>query len=175
MVRLLAGRGRLEVLAYLRRRPKPPPTMNELSRQLGVPLATTWHAVHDLEDLGLVFLERVGASALVRPNPSNPVWKSVSGLLDLELASPHRLAYDFFVARLKARLPNVDVHLFGSVRAGTYRPSSDVDVEVVFGGSGNARHDVQRVCVEVAQEAFDRFRMTVAAVVSSRRLVAAGA
>lgn len=173
LLRFLAGRGRLEVLEHLEQHTGPPPTINELSRRTGVPLGTTWHAVHDLADLGLLFLDRVGTSTLVRPNHSTPVWHRLRALMELDLPSPHQLAYDYFVRRLRARLPQIPVYLFGSVRAGTHRPESDVDVEVVYGGTGFDRATVGRACFEAANETLDRFRITVSPLISSRKMVIA--
>lgn len=173
LLRFLSGRGRLEVLDYLRRGRGPPPTINELSRQTGVPVGTTWHAVHDLENLGLVLLDRIGNSALVTPNKASPVWQRLEALLGLDLQGPHQLACDYFVRRLRSRLPDIPVYQFGSVKAGTHSPESDVDIEVVFGGSGYDRETVQRACVEASNETLDRFRITVSPLISSRKMVIA--
>lgn len=172
LLRLVAGRGRLEILQCLRRQDGPPPTINELSRRTSVPLGTVWHAVHELASLGLVLLDYVGTVTLVRPNMANPVWDGLQTLLDLNLPSPHQAAYDHFARRLRGRLPGIPLHPFGSVRTGTQRPRSDVDVEVVYGGSGHSREAVLRACVAASNETFDRFRIMVAPVVSRRRRVA---
>lgn len=173
LLRFLSGRGRLEVLDHLRTHRVPPPTINELSRETGVSLGTTWRAVHDLEDLGLVILDRVGSAALVRANEANPVWRHLEGLLDLDLPSPHRAARDYFIRRLRSRLPRIPVHPFGSVKRGTHRPASDVDVEVVYGGTPYGREEVQKACAAASNETLDRFRITVSPLVSSRRRVTA--
>lgn len=173
-LRFLAGRGRLEALEYLRRLQSPPPTINELSRQTGVPVGTTWRAVQDLENLGLVLLDRIGNSALVRPNKESPAWQRLEALLELDLRGPHQLASEYFVRRLRSRLPNIPVYPFGSVEAGTHRPESDVDIEVVFGGSGYDRETVQRACSQASNETLNRFRITVSPLISTRKMVIGG-
>lgn len=154
---------------FLTRSRGPPPTINELSRRTRIPLGTTWHAVHDLENLGLVLLDRVGNAALVRPNKDNPVWQRLQALLEFDVPSPHQLAYEHFVRRLRSRLPNIPVHPFGSVSKGTHRPQSDVDVEVVFGGTPFDRETVQRACAKASNETLDRFRITISPLIVSAK------
>lgn len=170
LLRYLAGTGRLEILAYLLEQPAAAQSINGIARENGVPLGTTWRAVHELADLGLLLLDRVGSVTIVRPNMGSPLLPRLRELLALDLPTPHALAYEYFARRVREELPGVNVYLFGSVRAGTAKPSSDVDIEVVYGKTAYKKEAVARVCDRVAIEALDRFRVPVTPLVLEKKM-----
>ena len=165
----LRGTGRLEILEHLLAR-RGPCTINSISRDTGIALSTTWVALRDLCDLGLVRAERLGRDSLVEVNRASPIVERVKELLSVDLQTPHMAAFEDFSRRVRARLPKVRVDLFGSVAKGTERASSDVDVMVVYGGTPYGREKVGTVSDQAALKTFGTFRVALTAIVVEKPL-----
>lgn len=156
--RLFSKVGRSELFAFLWSRPKRRFSVNEVARGAGLPVATTWRAVNDLVDLGLVLTERIGNALVVQLNERSPATRAMASFV---FPDPHRMAHEAFVRRIRKRLPGVETQLFGSVAKGTATPSSDVDVVVAYGETGATKNRVQDVCAQAAIEVLDDFRIVV--------------
>ena len=106
-------------------------TIRELSKEARTPYSTTWRLVQDLDSLGIVVSERLGASRVLSLNQESPIVAELKGLASLELA-PHRIAARDFAQRLTG-VPEVrQAILFGSVARGSEAATSDVDIAIVI-------------------------------------------
>ena len=59
-------------------------TPNELSKRTGISYPTVWRHVHELHDLGVISIEKIGRYNVCRLNQSSPVIPKVRSILDLE-------------------------------------------------------------------------------------------
>jgi nucleotidyltransferase-like protein len=169
-IRFFAGAGRPQLLDVLLSHPRRRFSINELARRAKVPVATTWRAVRDFADLGLILTEPVGRTTLVQLNGHSPVTRALG---QLQFPDPHRMAYEAFARRLAARLPGIQPRLFGSLAKGEVSPSSDVDVIVPYEGSGYSKKEVQDACAKVGVEILDDFRIVVSPLIVPRPAVIA--
>lgn len=105
-------------------------TINELSKLSGISYATTWRVTQKLDDAGLIFTERIGASVVCTLNKTSPFLSYVKKALELKL-TPHEAVLKKFVNEIK-KIPNVrQVILFGSVARGDAKLTSDIDIAMI--------------------------------------------
>jgi predicted nucleotidyltransferase len=158
---------RAEVLEFLLNHHPRRFSINELSREAKIPVATAWNAVRDLRGLGFAVADHIGNSIRVGFNETSP---AAQAFADLRLPDPHMMAFHEFQRRVKQRLPKVNVRLFGSVAKGTATPESDVDVEVTYGHTGLKKDRVMDVCARAGTEVLDQYHVVVSALVTSTPL-----
>ena len=128
-IQLVKYRGSREMLETLLRFPERQFTINELSRDAGVPFASAWRLVQKWEPAGLIDTGRVGRSVTVRLHKSDYL-DSVASLLKIS-KSPQA-----FTARALREILAVEegvkqAYLFGSVARGEETPSSDIDLALL--------------------------------------------
>lgn len=159
LLKVLGRSGRPRILGHLLRHPANRFTPHQLARECRLAPATAWRSVGDLKALGIAVVRKGG----VQLNPQSP---TAHALARLELPRPHLLAYRLYRRRIRSRLPGVRVRLFGSVARGEEGPDSDVDVLVIFGGTGWRREAVLRAAIDVALEVDDAHGLSVVPLVT---------
>jgi predicted nucleotidyltransferase len=140
---LLGYSGAREMLETLLRFPKRQFTINELSRESGVPFASAWRQVRRWEAAGVIETGRVGRSVAVRLGES----KYTRQMADVLRMSTSPQA--FTVRGLKRMLAKdkgvKSAYLFGSVAKGDEELASDIDVALLAGRDFDASNLVFRV------------------------------
>ena len=72
------------LIRILLENPKHSFTPNELSKKTGISYPTAWRHVHELHDLGVISIEKIGRYNVCRLNQSSPVISKVRSIVDLE-------------------------------------------------------------------------------------------
>ena len=157
-VEFLARSRRAQILEFLIEHRGRWFSINELARESKSPVATVWHAAHDLKSLGLAVERRAGNAAFMSFNERSPAARA---FLRFRVPSAHVMTFEAFAKALRQRLPDVQVKLFGSVARGIEGPASDVDVQVVYGASTSSKAEVARACDELVNQVFDEFKIVV--------------
>jgi predicted nucleotidyltransferase len=102
----------------------------EISRITKTPYTTTWRYVQSLEKAGVIFIERIGEYNVCKLNKSSPLLEELKSFLKLEL-SPHWLAINEFLKKVKGLRHIQKIILFGSVAKGVEKLTSDIDIAVM--------------------------------------------
>jgi predicted nucleotidyltransferase len=129
----LLGHTRSAVLATLLLRPEASLHVRELARLTGVSAGSLHRELRLLAELGLLVRQEIGRQVHYRANEANPIFTELAGLLR-KTAGLADVLRDALVP-LGGKVSMAFV--YGSVAAGTERPSSDVDV-MVLGSVGFA-------------------------------------
>lgn len=132
-------------------------TVNELSKLSKISYATTWRFVQKLDMAGLILTKTVGHSLVCRLNESSPFLKEIKKIIEIEF-SPHRLAVNDFVNRVK-RLSGVKrIVLFGSVARRREKLISDIDIAVIINKKDK---NLENVVTSVTDEILKKSRMKI--------------
>lgn len=135
-IHLLKYKGARALLQTLLNFPRRTFTINELAREAKVPFASAWRLVRLWETAGIILTGRVGKSVTVTLRKSEYV-SSLASFLQ-ESKSPQAFSVVFLKQKV-SRQPQVkQAYLFGSVAKGVEKPSSDIDLALLAGGSYNA-------------------------------------
>lgn len=92
-------------------------TVNELSRLSGISYATAWRFAQRLDKAGIILTKTVGHSLVCRLNEASPFLKEIRKIFEIEF-SPHRLALNDFIKKIKRISEVKKIVLFGSVARG---------------------------------------------------------
>lgn len=102
----------------------------EISKTVKIPYATIWRYVQDLKKSGVIQTEKIGEYNVCRLNKNSPLINELKGFIKLQL-SPHWLAINEFMSRIK-NIHNVErMILFGCVSKNMERLGSDIDIAVI--------------------------------------------
>jgi len=132
LLKVLASRGRVEILRTLRAFPEDEFTVNGIARAAGVPVMTAWRATKDLKAVGLIRTRRIGNATVVS------LTSDVDRLRVLRVlpeADPHKDAARMFVDQVSGEPWAEECRLFGTVARGEHLPGEEVDVAVVYDGT----------------------------------------
>jgi hypothetical protein len=61
-------------------------TPYELSKLTDIPYPTAWRYVHDLRDLDVIYLSRIGRYNICKLNQSSPITSELGSIIELEAA-----------------------------------------------------------------------------------------
>jgi predicted nucleotidyltransferase/DNA-binding HxlR family transcriptional regulator len=144
----LLGRTRSAVLGTLLLHPEDSLHVHELARRTGASAGSLHRELRALAELGVLLRQEIGRQVHYRANPASPVFAELAGLLRKTAGLADVLRDALLPLGKKVALAFV----FGSVAAGSERPSSDVDL-MVLGSASFA--DLARALAP-AQEALGR-------------------
>jgi predicted nucleotidyltransferase/DNA-binding HxlR family transcriptional regulator len=144
----LLGRTRSAVLGTLLLHPEDSLLVHELARRTGASAGSLHRELRALAELGVLLRQEIGRQVHYRANPASPVFAELAGLLRKTAGLADVLRDALLPLGKKVALAFV----FGSVAAGSERPSSDVDL-MVLGSASFA--DLARALAP-AQEALGR-------------------
>jgi predicted nucleotidyltransferase len=122
-------RGSRSLLETLLKFPKRTFTINELSKEAGVPFASTWRLVKKWEPAGMIEMGKVGKSITVKIRES-PYLKSITKMLKISV-SPQAFTADKLRAVFARERKVKEAYLFGSVARGEEKLTSDIDTAVL--------------------------------------------
>jgi predicted nucleotidyltransferase len=125
---LLSRKGSGKLLSVLIKYPKRKFSINELSKEAGLPFGSTWNILQEWERFRLVNMEKIGNTNAVSLG-SGPHLKTAKALLELE-KSPQRASLGAIARELKKKRVG-QAFLFGSVVQGKEKPGSDIDIALV--------------------------------------------
>ncbi len=153
LLRILARRGRIELIRKLRAHPDRDFTINELARLSGIPTMTTWRAVKELRKAGLARTRKVGNATSVAISTDA---EKLRALRLIPGTDPHIAAARLFARRLAESPWLHECRLFGSAGRGDHSPGDEVDVAVVYDelavGEDEVRDAVRSLGAAVHQE-----------------------
>lgn len=147
-IRILARRGRIELLRTLRAYPDRDFTVNELARFSGIAPMTTWRAVAELKRAGFVRTRRVGNAMIVRITEDRDALRILRLVPE---ADPQRSAAKAFAELLRELPWPRECRLFGSISRGEHAPGDEVDVAVVYDDSMVSELEARKTTSEIAQ------------------------
>lgn len=148
-IRILARRGRIELLRTLRAYPDRDFTVNELARLSGIAPMTTWRAVAELKKAGFVRTRRIGNAIIVRITEDRDALRILRLVPETD---PQRSAAKAFAQVLRELPWSRECRLFGSVSRGEHAPGDEVDVAVVYDDSMVSELEARKTASEIAQK-----------------------
>lgn len=127
----------------------------DVARRAGVAHTTASRVLRALAAARLVVRQRAGRADLYRLNEGHVLAEQIRELFDGEGAVRGQL-----IDLLRSELPRLvgraeGAYLFGSVRRGKTRPTSDIDVAVV--GAERSEAELEQPLAELADRVRDRF------------------
>lgn len=153
---LLSRKGSGKLLSVLIKSPKRKFSINELSKEAGVPFGTAWNVLHEWERFRVVQMERVGRTNAVSLG-YGPQLEAVKKLLELG-ASPQRAALQGIASELERKGIRM-AFLFGSVAQGKERAESDIDIAILGKrGFDTAKESIALLEKLAAKVMFTEFR-----------------
>lgn len=144
LLKVLAAKGRVEILRTLRAFPEEEFTINGIARAANVPVMTTWRATKDLRAVGLVRTRKVGNATVVSLTSDA---EKLRVLRVLPETDPHRDAARMFAHEVSSNPWAEECRLFGTIARGEHVPGEEVDVAVVYDGE-EAEEGIVRASVE---------------------------
>ena len=145
LLSVLGKSGRVKILETLYRFPKRAFTINELARESAVPVMTCWRSVKEFEDLEIVKIETIGKAFAVRLNEKSAI---VKDLKHVKLVDVHRDSALRFVEAIR-KIDGVNAcYLFGSVSKSKHKPSSDVDIGIIYDPKKLKRETLDEICTK---------------------------
>jgi predicted nucleotidyltransferase len=127
----------------------------DMARRAGVAHTTASRVLRGLAKARLVERQRAGRADLYRLNDQHVLAGQVRALFESESKVREQLI-DYLRSELPGRVgPAEGAYLFGSVRRGSTRPTSDVDVAVV--GAERSEAELELSLSEIANRIRERF------------------
>ena len=144
---LLSRKGSGKLLSVLLKSPKRKFSMNELSKEAGLPFGSAWNILRDWERFRVIDMERIGNMNAVSLG-SGPHLDGAKKLLELQ-SSPQRASLSLVGAELRKKGVK-EAFLFGSVAQGKEKPESDVDIALVSAKGFDAPAEAVRIYEKLA-------------------------
>jgi len=153
LLKVLAAKGRVEILRTLRAFPDEEFTVNGIARAAKVPVMTAWRATKDLKAVGLVRTKKVGNATVVSLTGDA---ERLRVLRVLPETDPHKDAARMFAREVSSHPWAEECRLFGTIARGEHMPGEEVDVAVIYDGEeaeeGTVRANVEGVAESVRTE-----------------------
>ncbi len=157
-IRVLAKKGRIEIIRTLRAHHDHRFSINELSRTSGIPTMTVWRAVDELKGLGLIKTRTVGNSTSVRLTDDREKLRPLKILPD---ADPHKDAARSYSLMMSRYDWLEECRLFGTVGRGEHGPGEEVDIAVVFDDDKVTEQQAKEAAMSLSDEVKGRLNITV--------------
>jgi len=146
-LKILAKRGRVEVIRTLKAYSDRDFTINELAKTARIPTMTVWRAVKDLKKAGLVMTRKVGNATSVSITDDRDRLRTLRLIPETD---PQRMAARLFAGKLAENGWLEECKLFGTVGRGEHSPGEEVDVAVVYDDSKVTEADAKEASASVA-------------------------
>jgi predicted transcriptional regulator/predicted nucleotidyltransferase len=146
-LKILAKRGRVEVIRTLKAYSDRDFTINELAKAAKIPTMTAWRAVKDLKKVGLVRTRKVGNATSVSITDDRDRLRTLRLIPETD---PQRMAARLFGGKLAENGWLEECKLFGTVGRGEHSPGEEVDVAVVYDDSKVTEADAKEASTSVA-------------------------
>jgi len=146
-LKILAKRGRVEVIRTLKAYSDRDFTINELAKAAKIPTMTAWRAVKDLKKVGLVRTRKVGNATSVSITDDRDRLRTLRLIPETD---PQRMAARLFGGKLAENGWLEECKLFGTVGRGEHSPGEEVDVAVVYDDSKVTEADAKEASASVA-------------------------
>lgn len=147
-LRILAKKGRVEVIRTLKAYSDRDFTINELAKAAKTPTMTVWRAVKDLKKLGLVKTRKVGNATSVSITDDKDRLRTLRLIPETD---PQRMAARLFAGKLAENSWLEECKLFGTVGRGEHAPGEEVDVAVVYDDGKATESDAKAAAASVAE------------------------
>lgn len=157
-IRILAKKGRIEIIRTLRAHHDHRFSINELSRTSGIPTMTVWRAVDELKELGLVKTRKVGNSTSVRLTDDREKLRPLKILPD---ADPHKDAARAYSMMMSKYDWLEECRLFGTVGRGEHGPGEEVDVAVIFDDAKITEQQAKEASSSLSDEVWKKLNIIV--------------
>jgi predicted nucleotidyltransferase len=158
-LKVLAGRGRVEIVRTLRAFPEREFTINGVARAAEVPVMTAWRAVRDLKAIGLVRTRRIGNATVVSLADDADRLRALRMLPE---ADPHKDAARMFAEEISGEAWAEECRLFGTVARGEHLPGEEVDIAVVYDGEAAGEEAVREHAQELSHRILGRTNVAIA-------------
>jgi predicted transcriptional regulator/predicted nucleotidyltransferase len=146
-LKILAKRGRVEVIRTLKAYSDRDFTINELAKAAKIPTMTAWRAVKDLKKVGLVRTRKVGNATSVSITDDRDRLRTLRLIPETD---PQRMGARLFAGKLAENGWLEECKLFGTVGRGEHSPGEEVDVAVVYDDSKVTEADAKEASASVA-------------------------
>jgi len=166
VLKVLAKKGRIEVIRALKAFPDNDFSINELARSSKVPVMTAWRAVKDLKGTGFVRTRKVGNSISVRLTEDRDRLRLLRMIPETD---PQRAAAEQFSRTLGANDWLVECRLFGSIGRGEHAPGEEVDVAVVYDDAAISEPDARAAAGNAAERIRIETNISIAPLVVAKR------
>jgi len=166
VLKVLAKKGRIEVIRALKAFPDNDFSINELARSSKVPVMTAWRAVKDLKGTGFVRTRKVGNSISVRLTEDRDRLRLLRMIPETD---PQRAAAEQFSRTLGANDWLVECRLFGSIGRGEHAPGEEVDVAVVYDDAAISEPDARAAASNAAERIRIETNISIAPLVVAKR------
>ena len=159
LLRILARKGRVEVIRTLKAFPDNDFSINELARVAKVPTMTAWRSVKELKQAGLLKTRRVGNAVSVRISDDREKQRTLRLIPDTD---PQRAGAGQFAKLLGKNHWLKECRLFGSIGRGEHSPGEEVDVAVVYDDGIIAEVDARAAACVIAEAIKAETNVTIA-------------
>lgn len=159
LLRILARKGRVEIIRTLKAFPDNDFSINELARVANVPTMTAWRSVKELKQAGFVKTRRVGSAIGVRISDDRERQRTLRLIPDTD---PQRAAAGQFAELLGKNHWLKECRLFGSIGRGEHSPGEEVDIAVVYDGEIIAEADAKAAASAAAAAIKTETNVTIA-------------
>ena len=159
LLKVLASKGRVEILRTLRAFPEEEFTINGIARAAKVPVMTAWRATKDLRAVGLVRTKKVGNATVVSLTSDAERLRLLRVLPETD---PHRDAARMFAREVASNPWAEECRLFGTIARGEHIPGEEVDVAVVYDGEKAGEGTVRASVEEIANSVRTRSNVAIA-------------
>jgi len=146
-LKILARKGRVDVIRTLKAYSDRDFTINELAKAAKVPTMTAWRAVKDLKKAGLVRTRKVGNATSVSITDDKDRLRTLRLIPETD---PQRMAARLFAGRLAENGWLEECKLFGTVGRGEHAPGEEVDVAVVYDDAKATEAEAKEATATVA-------------------------
>jgi DNA-binding transcriptional ArsR family regulator len=159
LLKVLASKGRVEILRTLRAFPEEEFTINGIARAAEVPVMTAWRATKDLRAVGLVRTKKVGNATVVSLTSDAERLRLLRVLPETD---PHRDAARLFAHEVSSNPWAEECRLFGTIARGEHIPGEEVDVAVVYDGEEAEEGAVRASVEDIANSVRTRSNVAIA-------------
>ena len=158
-MRILAGKGRVEIIRTLRAFPEKDFSINEIARASAIPPMTAWRGVNELRKAGLVRTRRVGNATCVKLTEDR---ESIRILRLIPDTDPQRAAARLYSEKLSVNPWLKECKLFGSIGRGEHSPGEEVDLAVIYDDTMVVESSVKAAAAEMALQIRDETNVAIA-------------
>ena len=158
LLRILAGKGRVEIIRTLRAFPEKDFSINEIARASAIPPMTAWRGVNELRKAGLVKTRRVGNATCVKLTEDR---ESIRILRLIPDTDPQRAAARLYSEKLSVNPWLKECKLFGSIGRGEHSPGEEVDLAVIYDDTMVVESSVKAAAAEMALQIRDETNVAI--------------
>lgn len=158
-LKILAGKGRVEIIRTLRAFPDRDFSINEIAKASDIPPMTAWRSVNELRRAGLVKTKKVGNSTSVKLTDDRDKLRMLRLIPDTD---PQRVAARLFSENLSVNSWLRECKLFGSIGRGEHSPGEEVDLAVIYDDSAVSESGAKAAAADIAKQIKEETNVAIA-------------